>query len=198
LFTGIAGGGIGSVIGGGSFIDGAQMGAITVGLNHLGHQVQKRVDLGNSNHRELTNEMMKSLYKSFHGGSNYLEDVLDYTNVGKNFTENKGYGIWKGKLIFKASDGVMVSIKTSIVLTPKKFGLYLGRHVPENIQGRESPSKYMRNVGDGTRTSYPYVYRFSDQNFDTLVKFSFHHSNVKAYGNFISFMNTGKTKYLFK
>jgi len=42
LFTGIAGGGIGSVIGGGSFIDGAQMGAITVGLNHLGHKFSLR------------------------------------------------------------------------------------------------------------------------------------------------------------
>ena len=101
-------------------------------------------------------------------------------------------------MTFKTSDGILVSVKTSVVLTPKKFGLHLGRKSPENIQGRESPSKYMRNVGDGTRTNYPYVYRFSDQYSETLVKFRFHHSNVKAYGNFISFMNTGKTKYLFK
>ena len=91
LIAGIYSGGIGSLIGGGNFIDGARMGAITVGLNHLAEKAQK-VNLGNSNHRELTNEMMKSLYNSFNGGSNYLEDIFDYTNVGKNFNENRGYG----------------------------------------------------------------------------------------------------------
>jgi len=39
LIAGIYSGGIGSVIGGGSFIDGARMGAITVGLNHLALRV---------------------------------------------------------------------------------------------------------------------------------------------------------------
>ena len=157
-----------------------------------------RVDLGNHNHMELINQMMQELYNSFHGGSNYLEDIFDFSKAYKNFRENKGYEELTGTLRFTSSEGKEIEIKTTLILTPKKFGLKLSRKSQENIFGQETKTRFTRNVGDGTRTNHPFIFRFSDQNRETLAKFHFHFENAQSYSNFVSFMNTGKTKYLFR
>ena len=168
-------------------------------LNNFGFDLdQGIVDLGNKNHMELINNLMKALYIAFNGGSRFVSDFVDFSNASNNFKRST-YSFWSGPILFKSSSGKKIIIELSaIVDQPKSKGKYLARKAPYNIYNQESPSKYSRKIDSKRITDYPFIYKFNDQNNDRLIEFWFHYTNDQEYSNFISYMSTGKEKYLFK
>jgi len=151
-----------------------------------------RINLGNSDHKELFNQIMQGLYEGHRDGRSMF-DVFDFSNAEKNFSKGWG-GVYSAEFQI---DGV--AIKFSLVAPiGSKDPLPIVLKRPENIYGIPNPSSYPTNSGDGTKTFFPFVYKFYDYDKGTVAQFNYHRDNAQAYSNFISYMNTGEPTYLFK
>ncbi len=155
---------------------------------------QGKIDLGASDRTGLFNDVMRGLYEGHRDGKTML-DVFDFKNASRNFTTGNP----------EIHTSTFVVGGTSVIVTLIKPGFPDGKHTPlpivlkqpENIHGTGHPSQWPGTMA-GVKVEYPFIYKFYDYEKGAVAVFSFHRSNAQAYSNFISYMNTGKSDYLFK